>query len=319
MLRASLTALAFAALALVTARAQTPPSPPQPADSSFLMKGATYWHWGTGTFPFLSSEWTPASWALGVSDAQVTTTRPHSGAGSLELTVDLVAGDPNKFNGAVQVWLGGGSNPPCSPAHPFDCPQPPLDLDGITVTAYVFAPSGSRGAGSIPTRLLLGVHSTGADTAFCNGALQNIVDTPAPGSWNLVTLKVGSGPDSCLGNRGAGFDPKTVNNLYVQVVRGNVGSYSGKLWLDDVTLSAPWSRPYDFEITGNSLDRLRQTGANYVSLVQPWFVDTGTSCLIQPRMPDATHTDSEIVTTARRGPIREIFRQPGRRHTLNAD
>jgi hypothetical protein len=88
--------------------------------------------------------------------------------------------------------------------------------------------------------------------------------------------------------------PGKVNSLYLQVVRGNAGSYSGKMWLDDVTFSAPWSRPYDFEIVGNSLDRLRQTGANYVAISQHWFVQTKTSCLIQPFVPDVTHRRSTI-------------------------
>ena len=285
--------LAIAALALVTARAQAPAS-------QLEMKGATYWHWGTESFPYLSSEWAPPTWAHGVTGAQVTTNHPHSGEASLELTVNLVAGDNDKAAGAVQVgWYSGNNNAPCSSEHSTDCPITPLDLDGVTITAHVFAPPGSRGSGNVPNRLRLVVVSDPTSLhPHCFGAAQNIADTPAPGSWNLVTLTIGSGRDSCLGQRESGFDPAAVNNLYLEVVRGN-SSYSGKLWLDDVTLSAPWSRPYDFEVTSNSLDRLSQTGVNYVALSQHWFMETRTSCLIQPFMPNATHTDAEIVATIR--------------------
>jgi hypothetical protein len=295
MLLAAPLTIALAAFGLTTLRAQDPGSP---RDNSSLMKGATYWHWGTGTFPFLSSEWQAAPWARAVTEAHVTRDRPHSGEGSLELTVDLAGGSPDKSTGAVQVgWFSGGA--PCNPDHAVDCPRTPLNLDGVTITAYVFAPPGSRGNGGTPNRVRLGVVSEPRDTnPNCIGTPQEINDTPAPGSWNVVTVTIGFGRDACSGQLDRGFDPTKIDSLYFQIVGGS-GSYSGKLWLDDVTFSAAWSRPYDFEVVGNSLDRLRATGANYVGLVNEWFVLTGTSCVLGPWVPNSTHTDAEIVATIR--------------------
>ncbi len=264
----------------VLMRTQTP--------SELEFKGITYVSWTKGEYPF-TTKWKPqtypnsqAIWAVFVS-----TNMPHSGIGSLETTVDLVGGHPNKSNGEVFVDLR--YHPPL--CNPPDCVIAPVNFEGISITAQVFAPTGSRGDPQRPNGLQLFVKDEAWRSFY--GSWHNIRDN----QWNQISVIPGrSAPP--LGYMDPGFDPTRIILLGVKLGAGggSTATFSGTLWLDDVDWPGGQHPKYSFEHVRNPLDEIKGTNTNYVALINTWYMTYPTSTIIYS---DAvkTHTDYEITRT----------------------
>ena len=168
--------------------------------SPLEMKGISYASWSR-EYPFTTS-WKPQTFenSQAITEVAITTARSHSGKGSLEMMVDLREwGHPNKSAGEVFVDLRFFP-PPCTPSN---CLITPLNLDGVTIAAYAFAPPGSQGEPSRPNGFQLFVKSMevvdGEERwASCYGQWHNIQE----GAWNRLTLTPGRGPTFCPGGFG---------------------------------------------------------------------------------------------------------------------
>jgi hypothetical protein len=269
-----------------------PPSPHLPSATQALsgldFKGITYVSWTRGEYPF-TTKWKSQIYtdSQAIKAVAITTNRPYSGTGSLEMTVDLAGGHPNKSNGEVFVDLR--YHPPlCSPP---DCVTAPINSEGVTITAEVFAPAGSRGDPSRPNGFQLFVKDDAWRSFY--GSWQNVQEN----QWNQVTvIPARSAPPS--GYMDPGFDPTRVIlvGLKIGAGSGSTATFSGTMSLDDVDWPGGQHPKYPFENVRTSLDELHRTGANFAALIDTWYMAYPTSTVI---FSDAmmTHTDHEITRT----------------------
>jgi hypothetical protein len=252
-------------------------------------RGITYVSWTRGDYPWTTS-WKAQTYAdsQAITAVSITTGCAHSGVGGLEMTVDLAGGHANKSNGEVFVDLRYHPpllEPPC-------CLTVPADLDGVPICAYVWSPAGSRGNPSCQNGLQVFVKDENWRNFY--GSWLNIQEN----QWNHVCVPPGTTAPSG-GYMDPGFDPTRIVLLGVKVGAGgcSAATFSGTMCLDDVGWTAKGCNPsYTFENVRNSLDKLRDTKANYVSLVTTWYMNAHTSSAIHPD-PSQTHTDAEIIAT----------------------
>jgi hypothetical protein len=250
-------------------------------------RGVTCVSWTRGDYPWTTS-WRAQTYtdSQAITAVSITTSCAHSGAGGLAMVVDLVGGHPNKGGGEAFVDLRYHPpllEPPC-------CVTAPIDLDGIPICAYVWSPAGSGGNPSRPNGLQVLVKDENWKGFY--GNWHNIQEN----QWNYVCATPGTTAPP-LGHVDPGFDPTRIVLLGVKIGAGSgsTAAFSGTMCLDDVGWTAGGCNPaYTFENVKNSLDKLQDTHANYVSLVTTWYMDTYTSPTISPD-PGRTHTDAEIV------------------------
>ncbi len=251
-------------------------------------RGVTYVSWTKGEYPFATS-WKPQTYtdSQAITDVSVTTNKPYSGIGSLEMAVDLVGGHSNKSNGEVFVDLR--YHPPL--CNPPDCMTAPVNFEGITITAKAFGPTGSRGDPQRPNGFQLFVKDENWRGFY--GDWQNISEA----AWMTVAVIPGRTP-SPYGHMDSGFDPTKVILLGLKIGAGtgSTAIFSGTMYLDDVDWSGGQHPKYPFENTKNSLDELKRTGTNYVALIDTWYMEHPTSTVIYSD-PVKTHANDEIIRT----------------------
>jgi endo-1,4-beta-mannosidase len=126
---------------------------------------------------------------------------------------------------------------------------PSTDLDGVIITAWVYAPPGARGTDPDHPN---GLHLFAKDSYWRSlyGTWKNI----QAGGWSQVTLTVANRKPPC-GYLDNGFDPTRVRQIGINVCAGEGTSYRGFLLLDTVAYETTPSRPdsdhlYDFEDPG---------------------------------------------------------------------
>jgi hypothetical protein len=258
-----------------------------PADWKY--KGITYVSWTKDEYPVTTS-WLAQTYpdSQAIKAVSITTECAHSGVGGLQMEVDLVGGHPNKSNGEVFVDLRYRPpllEPPC-------CLAVPVDLDKVRVCAHVWCPIGSAGTPSMPNGLQVFVKDEVWRSFY--GDWQNIHE----GEWNQVCVTPGTAAPPG-GYMEPGFDPTSIVLLGVKVGAGggSTATFSGTMCLDDVGWNRDGCAPsYPFENVESALDQIRDIRANYVSLVDTWYMDAYTSSAIYPD-PEKTHTEAEIVDT----------------------
>jgi hypothetical protein len=258
--------------------------------SGWDFKGAAYISWLKGEYPFAIS-WVPQTYSdsQAITAASVTTYKPSSGVGSLEMAVDLIGSDPNNNKRNGEVFVNLRYHPPL--CNPPDCVTAPVNFEGVTITAKVFAPIGSRGDLQRPNGYLLFVKDKNWKSFY--GSWQNINE----GTWTTVTVIPGrTAPPG--GWMDSGFDPTQVVLLGLKIGAGtgSTATFSGTVWLDDVDWAGGQHPKYPFENVENSLDELKKTGANYVELINTWYMDSPASNVIYSDSAK-THTDDEIIRT----------------------
>ena len=126
---------------------------------------------------------------------------------------------------------------------------PVTDLDGVTITTWVYAPLGARGTDPNHPN---GLHLFAKDTSWRSlyGTWRNIQE----GGWSQVTLSVSNKEPPC-GYMNNGFNPTRVRQIGVNVCAGEGSSYKGSLLLDTVAYQTTPLRPdsdhlYNFEDPG---------------------------------------------------------------------
>jgi hypothetical protein len=274
-------------------------SPGGPAAESlstgFEYQGIAYTSWTKGEYPYTTS-WKPQTFenSQAITQVAVTETEPYQGTGSLEMTVDLAGGHPNKSSGEVIVDLR--YHPPvCDPPN---CISTPANFEGIPITARVRAPAGSHGDPDKPNGFQLFVKSLEISNGNENwwsfyGKWENIQEN----EWMTVTVTPGwTAPPG--GAMDPGFDPTQIVAIGLKIGAGDGSSetFAGKAWLDEIDWPAGQSPEFGFENVRNSLDEIKATGANFVALVDTWYMDQTDSNSIEAD-PVKSHTEAELTET----------------------
>jgi hypothetical protein len=145
----------------------------------------------------------------------VSTSQEHARTGtqSLKLDLDLIADDQHKSNGEAFATLASAS-----------------DFAGRTVTAWVYAPKGSRGSDSHPNGFQLFVKDKQWHSEY--GTLKDIPED----QWVELSLVVGTAkPEN--GWVDADFNPQQAQAVGIKIVApaGSQNSYKGPVYLDDVS------------------------------------------------------------------------------------
>lgn len=240
-------------------------------------RGFNYATWQPGRYPF-STSWVTQTYvdSQAIRSVFISTTRPYAGRGALGMNVDLRGGHANLSKGEVFVDLR--YYPPlCSETSYVTAP---LNLEGVTIRARVYAPPGSRGDPSHPNGIQIFAKDAEYDSRY--GPWANIV----AGTWNDVSATVASS-----GNFEA--DDVILIGLKIGTGTGSTAQFSGTFWLDNYGWPGDCNPQYPFENIENSLDTMRATNANAGALVATWYTPMTTSNTIAPES-SRTPTDAEV-------------------------
>lgn len=141
---------------------------------------------------------------------------------SLELAIDLVGGHPNKSKGEAFVDLR---------FFPPTGVEAPVDLDGVLITAWVFAPDGAEGDPDSPNGIHLFVKDNHWRSEY--GTWFDLIGFTD--RWVPVRLTPRSRKPS-LGYMDAGFRPDSIIMIGVKVGAGgkSTATYKGPVYLDAV-------------------------------------------------------------------------------------
>jgi len=263
------------------------------AGDGLVFKGISYVSWTRGEYP-VSTSWKPQTYfdSQAIPSANVTTNKAHSGRGALELIVDSLNWfDPHRKSGETFVDMR---------YHPPQCDLPncvaiPVNLCGVTISAWVYCDSGSSGNPTRPNGLQIFVKDKEWKSFY--GTWHNI-ELVQEGKWRQVTITPSmTAPPG--GYMEPGFDCSNIIAIGLKIGAGggSTTTFSGKCWLDDIAWgNDACSSKYAFENVDHSLKALRQTSANYVSLITTWYMDKPTTSMIY-RDSIKTHTDDEIIET----------------------
>ncbi|MFX1411729.1 MAG: hypothetical protein ACFFA6_15365 [Promethearchaeota archaeon] len=151
---------------------------------------------------------------------------------------------------------------------------PYTNLDGVTITAWVYAPPGARGDDpDHPNGLHLFVKDHWWQSLY--GTWQNIQE----GGWTQVTLTVQKKEPVC-GYMSYGFDPIYVEHIGINVCAGEGSAYQGFLVLDTVDLQTAPSLPvsdhhYDFT------DPARQESLHHWDVMPDWGAEGWDAVAVQ--------------------------------------
>ena len=183
----------------------------------------------TGTQGWVASDY---QYGRAITAVAQSSDRAVVGAYSLKMTADLIGGSPTNANGEAYVDMR--NNPPSGVLVP-------TNLQGQTVTAYVYCPTGSKGNPSAPNGIQLFVKDQNWNSLY--GAWVNIVEN----TWIQLTLPV---------NNVGSFDSTNVIVVGFKLGAGAGSSavYSGPLYLDVVSFDvgateqpSATDQRYDFE------------------------------------------------------------------------
>lgn len=176
-----------------------------------------------------------------------------SGSYSLKLAVDIAGNDPGRpTNAEVVTDLQDIAHLPQDFA---------VDLEGETITAWVFVPAGQEGEPSRPNYVQVFVKDASQAAIGQYGGTVNI---PAAGGWLMVSHTVGPGP--------GGFDPTRIRLIGVKVGIGGGSSaeLTASIYVDRVESTHP-DIAFDFEQPSRAaMDAERLTGAGVDAF--RWFV-----------------------------------------------
>lgn len=280
--------------AAAIAEATSTPLPLPAAARAWPYRGITYASWRQGDYPG-TTDWQVQDYpgTRAVVGVAVSTEKAHGGRGSLALSVALDGSDPQKCQGEALVDLRYHA-PLADPPH---CVTAPLNLQGVPLTAWLYAPAGSRGDPAHPTRLQ--VFAKDASWKSCYGPQTEVREE----TWVQIGLTPPL-PGGDTGHVDPGFDATQVVMLGVRIAagQGSGAIFSGTICLDDVDWPAGAHPKYGFEEPASALTGLAGTGASHVALVNTWYMDSPTARTISAD-PLRTHSEDEMARA-----IQEIHR-----------
>ncbi|MFH1264690.1 MAG: toll/interleukin-1 receptor domain-containing protein [Planctomycetota bacterium] len=163
--------------------------------------------------------------------------RAKLGRHSLEMKVDLVGGDYGKGSG--EAWVNWKDAPLASP-------DPPVDLTGYVITAWVYAPASARGERTRPNGFQLfakDYHPKAEDSESDQwnslyGPWHNVVG----GDWVKISLKVDPN-DPKIAYQDPGFDPSRIMAIGVKMAVGtdSMATFNGSVFVDAIDWEPPAS------------------------------------------------------------------------------
>jgi hypothetical protein len=189
----------------------------------------------------------------GVRGCRRSQNRVRNGRYSLQVFVDIAGMNPSlPPSGEVTTDLQDIAHVP----QDFSA-----DLDGGSVSAWVYVPAGLRGEESSPNFFQLFAKDA---SAHALGLYSDPFEIPAAGGWLRLELKVRAGP--------SGWDPKRVRLIGVKVGIGGKSSarLNGTFYVDQIESTAP-EVAFDFEQASRAefdADQLQVAGVRTLR----WFV-----------------------------------------------
>ncbi len=204
----------------------------------------------TSKFDFETDEmgWYAQDWVDSMACTQVRQSNLYAKDGqySLECVMELVGGDPNNnlTKGEALVDLQYQVERQLVLPHNVPGESIPLNLDGHTITIWVYAPEGSRGVRNSPNGFQVFVKDSQFKSEY--GIWHNIMpaseyngqpNAVIEGQWSPVTLMVAS---ETTAPRGVwlerGFDPTHIIVIGLKMGAGNSSTYQyqGSIYIDAV-------------------------------------------------------------------------------------
>lgn len=148
-----------------------------------------------------------------VTTVAQTTERADRGSGALKLTMDLTGDHPNNSKGEALIEL-----------------RPPVDdLQGKTITAWIYAPTGSAGDFNRPNGVQVFVKDKNSRSLY--GTWINMIEE----NWFKVSLTVNT-TQPFEGYIDDGFDPQSIAIVGIKVAigKGSSNTYAGPIYVDAV-------------------------------------------------------------------------------------
>lgn len=170
-----------------------------------------------GTGGWVAQYWEKSQACTGVNQSNE---KVKKGNYSLKMEMNLSGGHPNNSNGGV--WVDMVTFPPNGVTIP-------TNLEGKKITAWVYAPLGSRGNRDIPNGFQIFVIDRNGNSEW--GSWFNVVE----GEWFQISLTPSiSIPPT--GGMSKGFNPKQINAVGVLMGTGNgsTATYNGSIYIDAV-------------------------------------------------------------------------------------
>jgi hypothetical protein len=214
--------------------------------------------WGhDGVSAALAGWWEQQTYtdSQGITKVVRSSEQAHDGRHSLKLIADLVGGDPHLSMGEAFVDLTYHAPPGVSA---------PVNLEGVRLQCWVYAPENSGGDPDFPNGLQLLVQDENWNTEY--GTWVNI----HAGQWNELTLTPGrqSPPEGWMD---AGFDPAHIVAVGVKAAIDESSSarFQGAFYLDSFTVSG--STWFDFEDPSVAEADFQEMARQGIRVVR-WFV-----------------------------------------------
>lgn len=153
----------------------------------------------------------------GITWAEWVAEQAKSGQHAIKLTLDLAGSETSRRNGEVFVTI------------------PEIDMNGTTISAWVYAPEKARGDPTYSNGAHLFVEDSSGRKLY--GTWQNILE----GGWFQVMILVTGRKPTCGYIDPGGFDPTRVTKigLNVGVPEQSSITFQGYLYLDAIALGTP--------------------------------------------------------------------------------
>ncbi|MFH1315948.1 MAG: glycoside hydrolase TIM-barrel-like domain-containing protein [Candidatus Woesearchaeota archaeon] len=303
---------------------QPPPPPPPPGAFDI---GAIVGNWTQGDYP-VNTNWQRQAFgdSQGVVNADISDTFPRTGAGSLELTLDIRGQTQTNRNGEVFVDLRympdhDAKTPVIIQRYPDGKPIG-VDLSNKYLYAWVYCPLDTAGSRSAPNGVQIFLKSVslvnnqevwksyygdwqniwiGSRDSGAHPDLGNVI----AGIWSPIIVHVPYTTQSGLswtptfGDVEAGFVPESVALLGIKygLNHNSNGNVSSRIFVDNFgwsDLNNDEDVVFRFDQINNPITDLRYSGFNAGSILQTEYMDTLTSTSISPA-DRKSHSDDEII------------------------
>ncbi|PYQ30110.1 MAG: hypothetical protein DMF56_10340 [Acidobacteria bacterium] len=183
----------------------------------------------------ITSGWTYQTWfdSQGLVDTRVSTKKARSGAGSLEITPDLVGKHPTKSRGEVYIDLNN-HRPPGTPV--------PIDVRHATVSCWLYLPRGSAGDARRAPNGVQFFFKSGKGFKSHYTVYQNISGDQEE-RWVRFTA------DASTGESDAEYDPTKVVavGLKIGINSDSGATLTAPIYVDDFVIGTTPPITFDFE------------------------------------------------------------------------
>ncbi len=185
----------------------------------------------TSLYGFESGEmgWKPQSYegSQAVQQVRQSTDQAKSGISSLELQLELNSQNDNRATGETFVDLR--YDPPAGL-------KAPLDLEGVPITIWIYAPGAVAGKRETPNGVQVFVKDRNFKSEY--GTWFNL--TNGTDRWIPITLTPTKDPPSS-GEMQPEFDPGQIILIGIKVETGKEAAttYIGPMWIDDICWEMP--------------------------------------------------------------------------------